>query len=425
MGYCDIYLNRPVIEDNKITYSWQKNALLKGESFWIEYPDSVALEDSSYEVFAPYLPVCIAFAAFGSVRMHLPVYLDETAMAGWIAFIRSIAEAVYVRPFSLEFVNGSVNMERHFWDGRNTALLFGGGTESLLCLARLNEDDVKPVLVGFCGPNWEGSNEEENPYKFELQEKAAADLGLSSIRIRTSFREVFRSHDDLWKPLLRDGAYNIVATALFASFTFTFLFPLAPRLSLVRLVAGNEKDNNVGKFFYSFSGDAVAGLKGMHSSIYYDNYLNDIYKIEVARELFTKYRRYLNYQYSCIANQKQRWCLGCPRCLCSYLYYKMFNVPVQIGGFDEAEVARHMRNLIWRCRFDLFSDDPGVPLDYANIRHEAERSGNQEAIAIIRSIYKNLWWTRFLNFFRRMALFQKLKKPLKKVFFLLQGADLP
>ncbi|HAJ57608.1 MAG TPA: hypothetical protein DCL35_07570 [Candidatus Omnitrophica bacterium] len=417
----DIYLRRPRIEANRIIYSWAGFPLLGGESFWIEYPESVSLEDSSYEVLAPYLAACLAFAAFGKVRAHLPVRLDEAVLGLWLEFIRGMAAVVYRRAFAFEFVNGTERAEQHFWEGKETALLFGGGTESLLCLARLRQDGLNPVLVGLCGPNWEGSNEEINPHKFELQDKAAKDMGLASVKVRTSFREVFKSHDELWKGLLLDGTHNIVTTALFSVFPFTFLFPVAAQWRLSRVVAGNEKDNNAGKFFYASSAEATGRLKGLHPCFSYDSYLNDIYKMDVARELFLKYPQYLPYHYSCIPNQRQRWCLECPKCLCSYLYYKLYNIPPAVAGFDEALIAKRMPNLIWRCRWHLVSGDPGEPLDYLNFLREAQASGNQEVVSIIRQMLDNIWWIRFLNFFRRLGIVQAFKKPLKKVFYLLHG----
>lgn len=420
-AYCDIHLQRPRIESNRITYSWNELVFLKRNSFWIEYPDAVSLEDSSYEVFAPYLAVCLAFAAFGKVRVHLPLRLDEPILGKWLEFVCGMSAAVYKRPFALEFVNGTVRSEQHSWDGARTALLFGGGTESLLCLARLRDDGDSPVLIAFCGPNWEGSNEDMNPHKFELQDRAARDMGLESVRVRTSFREVFRSKDVFWKGLLRDGTHNIVATALLSVFPFTFLFPAAARLRLGRLVAGNEKDNNLGKFFYSSSAEATDRLKGLHPCFSYESYLNDIYKMEVVRELFLKYPQYLPYQYSCIPNKRQRWCLECSKCLCSYLYYKIYKIPPAVAGFDEALIAKRMPNILWRCRWQLVSGDPGESLDYDNLLREAQEAGADEVVAIIQRILKNRWWICFLNFFRLLSIVQALKKPFKKVFYMMQG----
>ncbi len=411
-----VFLNEPKVEKGRLTYSWNQNGPLKGNSFWIEYPGIENITASSYELLVPYLPACLAFAAFGQVRVHLPFELDGEAMAAWIDILRSTARAVYRRGFGFELINGTREAERSSWEGIHTALLFGGGMESLLCLGRLRQEGVRPFLVGFCGPNWDGSNEEKNPHKFELENKICRDFGLTLIKIRTSFRVVFRSHDAFWKDLLKEDAWNIMTSAIFSAFTFTFIIPVAGQFKIGKVIGGNEKENNIGKFYFSFSHEATQRLKGVHRSIHYVSWLNDILKIQVAKELFTRHQDLLEYQYSCLENKHERWCCKCEKCLRNYLFYRIFDADPSVAGMDAGTIRRRLTYLVWSARWALTSGDPGKLSRYTAFREEAIRSQNKEALEILDRIFKNLFLSRFLNVLRRFCSLRSIKKPLRRIF---------
>lgn len=417
----DIFLEEPKVFGNRISYSWNQNPLLKGNGFWIEYPDVTHITASLNEIIVPYLVICLAMAAFGGVRVHLPVELDEQTISNWLNIIKGTAQDAYRRAFKFELINGTRRIERHSWEGANTALLFGGGTESLLCLARLKAEGIKPLLISFRGPNWNGSNQEKNPHKFEFEEMVCRDFDLKLVRISTSFRELIRSHDVFWKNLLVDGAWNIVTTALFSSFYFTFTLPIAEHFRIGKVVSGSEKENNVGKFYYSFSSEAVQRLKGLNANITYVLYLNDLWKSGVVRELFTEHQELLKYQYSCLCNAQERWCLKCEKCFRNYLFYKIYKIDPLVGGIDEEKIKRYLPNLIWKARWQIVSKDPAVSIDYNHLRSEAEKMNSREAEEILNKVLNRHLLVVFLNVFRQMHLVQLLKKPLKKLFYYLQG----
>lgn len=418
---CDIYLEKPRIEGKRLVYSWSENPLFGGRSFWIEYPDAGPISPSPYELCAPYLSVCAAVAAFGNVRVHLPIGLEEKYLEQWRRAIKSICRAVYRRCSGFELINGSGSIAPAEWPGDRTALLFGGGMESLLCLARFKERNIKPVLVSFCGPNWNGSIEEKNPHKFELDAQVARDLGLENFKIRTSFREVFRSHDAFWQGLLAGGAWNIMTSAVFSLLLFTFIWPVADRLGIKTVVGGNEKEDNIGAFFYSFSEAAALFLKGLHPDLGFELHLTDLWKAEIARELFTQHPDMLKYQYSCLSNERERWCHCCEKCFRNYLFYKTYNVDPSASGLDEARIKRNLSNLIWQGRWVYLSRDPAAPGDYEHMLHEAEKMNAREAVEILKQICDKRLMFRFLNFLREQSFVQLWRKPLKKFFYFLQG----
>lgn len=418
---CDIYLEKPRMEGKRLVYSWNENPLFGGRSFWIEYPDIAQALPSLYELCAPYLPVCAAIAAFGNVRVHLPIGLENKYLEQWRRAIGSICQAVYRRCSGFELVNGSGNVAPSEWPGDRTALLFGGGVESLLCLARFRQQNIKPVLVSFCGPNWNGSIEEKNPHKFELDARVSRELGLECFKIRTSFREVFRSHDAFWQGLLAGGAWNIMTSAIFSLLLFTFIWPVAGRLGIRTVVGGNEKEDNIGTFFFSFSKAAASLLKGLHPGLNFELHLTDLWKAEIARELFTQHTDMLKYQYSCLSNERERWCHCCEKCFRNYLFYKTYGIDPAVGGLNEARIKRNLANLIWQGRWVYLSRDPAAPGDYEHMLHEAEKMNAREAVEILKKICDRRLVFKFLNFLRELPFVQLWRKPLKKFFYFLLG----
>jgi hypothetical protein len=389
-NYTEIYLNQPVVAGNRITYSWNENSLFPGRSFWIEYPDISEITASGYELIAPYLPVCIAFAAFGRVRIHLPVALQDRTLTSWVNVITGTAKVLFKRRYQLEFVNGQKMVTETTWRGNNTALLFGGGTESLLCLGKLRNNKVNPILVSFCGPSWRGSNEEENPHKFQLEKQISRDLGLTLINIRTSFRDLIRNKDKFWKPLLVSDVWNIVASSLFATFTFTFIFPIARQFNLQRVVAGNEKENNLSKHFYSFSTSATGKLSTLHNSFSYHSFLNDLWKTQVFKELITNHPELAKYQYSCLENSKTRWCHSCKKCLRNYLFYKIYNCDLSEIGMDEEKLLSNLSKILYLLSWGFAKTGGMGNQSYRIMQEEAERNNCYEAVEIIRKSFKKV-----------------------------------
>ena len=103
----NIYLNEPMVEGNRIIYSWSENPLLDEDGLWIECQDLVLQGPMSVEYLAPYLTICLAFAVLGKISVHLPYKIPEEIFLTWTKTIEDTAVAVFKREKGFRLINGS------------------------------------------------------------------------------------------------------------------------------------------------------------------------------------------------------------------------------------------------------------------------------------------------------------------------------
>src|SRR3989338_8856988 len=158
----EFILNRPVIQGNRVIYSWSPQGPFTSASYYVEYPDLSEIKSSPGKLAESYLAVCVALAASGEVRLELPVRLDNGVLERWHDLIRIFGRGLFRRPGRCLIENGQEPPAYETFPAEKTALFFGGGTESLLALARLLQEGTAPFLISAGGPGWRGSDPELN-----------------------------------------------------------------------------------------------------------------------------------------------------------------------------------------------------------------------------------------------------------------------
>jgi hypothetical protein len=338
-----IVLNPPKVDKNRVYYSWAPNRGFKKTGFWVEYPDLEQILAGPGKLAEAYFPVCLGLAAGGPARFVLPARVDEAVLENWRKAIETASQKLYRRPASLSFETTGPEPDYRKGPFTDTALFFGGGTESLLCLARLRAEGESPWLVSLGGTDWAGSDPEGNPDKFRMDEKISSDLNLRLLRVRTNFKEAVNSPN--WPPLAKPDV-SMVNASLLLPFFLSFMMPVCEQLGIGRLINGNEKMNFPDEYF-CFSPAMTSRMTRIARDIVYEPCLSDILKEEVCEELYGKYPVYASYQYSCWRNRGQRWCYRCESCLEYYMLAKQNRLPISTLGMSEAEIRRNLRRLIW------------------------------------------------------------------------------
>ncbi len=338
----DVILNLPAVKKNRVHYSWTSNKGFKQAHFWVEYPDLQNIEASPGKLTEAYFPVCLGLAATGPVHIQLPVKVEAQVLKNWTEAIQTTSKKLFRQKAAVEFTTTAEPAGYRPGPFKETALFFGGGTESLLTLARLQKEGVSPYLVSFGGSDWAGSNPDENPDKFKMDEKIAHDLDLRLLRVRTNFKDAANSTH--WGDFMKPGVSGVNA-CLFLPFFISFLLPVSEQLGLGRIVNGNEKMNFPDEYF-CFSPPMTSRMAHISKDVLYESHLSDILKEQVCEELYRKYPEYARYQYSCWRNRGKRWCYHCESCLEYYMLAKHNGLAVETIGMDEGEVRSNMDILV-------------------------------------------------------------------------------
>ena len=327
----EFILNRPVIQKNRVIYSWSPQGPFTSPSYYVEYPDLSEIKSSPGKLAEGYLAVCVALAALGEVRLTLPVQLDGGVLDRWRHLIQIFSRQLFRRPGRCLIENGQEPPAYETFSAEKTALFFGGGAESLLALARLLESGVTPFLISAGGPGWRGSDPEINPDKSRLDGQLASDLGLQVLRIRTNFRQIV-------------GA-SLMNAALFTPLFISLSLPLCERFALKRLVQGHERMNDP-KDYFCFSPPAAAALEAVAFGVSYESRLNDLYKQNICHELYTRHPALLRYQYSCWKNKGERWCHECEACFRYFLLLKIEGIRSEEVGLDSRRIFSNLPKIL-------------------------------------------------------------------------------
>lgn len=393
-----ITFNTPRIEGKRIFLSWEPNPLFRDPGYWIEYVDLQELHSSPDALLEAYLPVCLAFSVLGDIAIHLPSHIDYRVLECWNKICTDTSRILCKRTARIEFIvpkkmNEEAPKNRSF---KETALIFGGGSESLLTLARLLDKKISPYLVSLWGEHWSGSNPDINRGRFVLEEKLCQEFKLKIIRIHTNVKTIYDKRKI--KPYLRQGVYFVNA-ALFLPINISVLLPVAEQLNLGTITSGNEMENSLDMHYYSFSSAMIKNLNLCGQYVEYRSHLENLTKIEILKELHIQYPHIAKYQYSCNGSINQRWCLNCEKCLRNYLAYKTLEIDPMTVGMDESKLLENLRNIIrqtkqkiHKCRI-MFEEWDGI-------RREAITQDKKEIINIINSVYGHNILRKIKFFFR-------------------------
>ncbi|MFH1645142.1 MAG: hypothetical protein ABIB11_01855 [Candidatus Omnitrophota bacterium] len=393
-----VQLNKPKVEGNKIFYSWSHNPLLDEKGYWIEYKQLTKITSAGEEeILAPYLPICLAFAVLGDIEVVLPFKLDERIFNKWQEIINCTARDVYSRKTFFCLKNGDQPLGKSVWDGGKTGLFFGGGSESLLSLARLKEKGIDPILLSFEGELWHGSDHLINPHKFELEEGVASEFGLNIFLVSTSFFKLIYSPDEDWREYLGHNLWGIIMSALHVPFFLTAIMPVARQIGLKYLVVGNEEEDYYDVSLYCFCKGPLDRLKDLISPLDYKSYISDMSKRDVLEELHMKFTKLAKYQYSCQMNEKERWCLRCEKCFLNYIFFKLNNIDLTNVGIDEDEAKARLADMIHAAKRAV-AEDAGKRREYNKYMTEALRKDNKEVCILLKSVFSNIHFRIFKHF---------------------------
>lgn len=330
----------PVVRGNKVYFSWPSHPVFSTNHYWIEYPNLEKISPSPGKLTESLFPLCIAFAALG-IPLKLPVRLPDDLWRHWMDVINIVSRKFFKKK-DFRLVNGEAPPCYRPIERNETLLCFGGGTESLLCLAYLSEVATKPILGSFSGPAWSGSNPEKNPHKFIMDEQIASEFGLETLRVHTNFREIVNG--DAWRPYLKEDI-SMLNSVLLLPFFISFIFPIAEQFGIRHIINGNEKMNFPDEYF-CFSPDMTLHYESLAQGVDYRSQLGNFFKEEVCRELYLKYPQFAKYQYSCWRNLKQRWCYQCESCLEYFALLKNYGVDPELIGMEETKIRIHRDELV-------------------------------------------------------------------------------
>ena len=390
----------PKIQGNRIFFSWEPHpSLLTDSSYWIEYIDLKEIRIRSEALLEAYLPIFLAFSFLGDVTFILPGSVAPRVLETWKKTCFDTSLALSKRPACVEFVAQEESIISHVQEApesensglKETALLLGGGSESLLTLARLLKKGIAPILISLWGPGWNGSDPEVNEDRFTLEEKLKKQEGLRIVRIHTNIRHLF-DHEK-FKPYLRTKTF-IIDAALFLPITLSAVLPVAEQLRVCTIVSGNEKENR--DSIYSCSPEMAKNLRCLGRQATYYSFLEDLEKIKIIKELHIMHPSIAQHQYSCWKSVHERWCLKCEKCVRNYIIYKIIGVEPKTVGMDEEKLLQNLRNNIGVIKKRIRQDGT-VRGEWSAIREEATNQNKKEIVNIINSFYKPFFLQRFFK----------------------------
>lgn len=391
-----ISLNTPRVEGNKIFLSWEQSPIFKESSYWIEYVGLKELDCRPEALLEAYLPICIALSFLGEVTIKLPGYVDPVVLETWRKTCTDTSRVLGKRTANIEFITSDSNKE-YTYENKNfkeTALLFGGGSESLLTLAHLLDRKISPYLASLWGEGWIGSDPSLNRERFDLEKELCQEFQLKIIRIQTNARTIF--HKKNFKPYLRQKVF-IIDAAFMLPINISVLLPVAEQLNIGTIASGNEKEASSDIQVYSLSSEMTRNLNSPGKYVKYYSDLESLPKIEVLKELHQRYPNIARYQYSCFSAINARWCLNCEKCFRNYIIYKIFDIDPMSVGIDEAKILQNFGNNI-RIAKEGVRKSKARFKEWSRIKKEAIEQDKKEIVKVINLFYKNIL-LRKIHFF--------------------------
>lgn len=338
----EIVFHRPQVRGNRVLFSWDPLPGFRRNGCEVRYPDLTRVAASTGKLTEAYLPMVLAAAAWGDVRVRLPYRLPDAILERWAELARALGERLFKQPGQVRF-EGDPPGGTYAQAGAETGLFYGGGTESLLTLAHLRGEGVRPILISLGGPNWPGSDPERNPDKFELDRRISEELDLKLLSVWTNFKDAF--DPAAWSRWLKPGISLINAVIALPGFIAAVL-PVAEQSGLGRLVNGNERMNFPDEYL-CFSPLATERLRWISWGVRYESRLGDFLKEDVCHSLYRDHPELARFQYSCWRNDGRRWCYRCQSCLEYFMLLKNSRLPVEAVGMKEPLIRANLKRLIW------------------------------------------------------------------------------
>ena len=393
------------VSDRRLEYTWTPNPFPGApNSFWVEYPFEVA-QVKGLDVFYPVLPVfqALGFADSG-FHLNSPLLSGTNArdgqsafehvLANWLDIVEREAVGNFGKPIRVE-----ADIEGRPFDRRpvastsqlkpypDAALFLGGGGESLLALAELLGQSIKPHLISYIGPGWTGSDPIKNETKVAQDLRVAEDLGLPLHHVQSNIYGLFAQ-------MQNDLSKRMVVDAFFANrvpFIPILVSLFAPMTGVYRLGAvyhGHEKHYEPDITFHCFTKTFTDQLARCFSPVFaYRRIFADLHKVEVFEKLCTQHREFLKYQYSCYNNEHERWCHACEKCFRYYILFKLFRVPFGDVGFNEARMLQFLSTVPEEIFGHVWSDDCSRA-SYRATLAKAHAQGNQEAYDFLARVIR-------------------------------------
>lgn len=396
-----IKLHGPKIDGNKLHLAWDDTELFDEAGFWIEYQGLDGALSHTNKLQEAYLPVCIALALLGDITLKLPLPMYRAVLDRWEDVCSSTARVMGRKSSVVKILApGITPEEKREGTPDKTALLFGGGSESLLTLGRLMDKGIRPYLISCWGRSWLGSDPEVNLKRYELEQELSREFGLRILRVNTNVRSIF--HKKNFKPFLKRKVY-ITNAALFLPIVLSSVLPVTRSLGIKLIVCGHEKECHKGFKSYSFSADMTAKLRLPGEDVQYRSCLSDLTKVRIISELHERYPKIAKYQYSCFNSNTGRWCMECEKCLRNYISIKLCGADPGVVGLDEERIMGNLSSILNKTK----RRDYSKPLFAAweNIISRAKVSGQDDMAQIAgkmtgwplfaRSLKRQLfWWYR-------------------------------
>ena len=400
-------INARRVSDRRLEYTWTPNPFPGApNTLWVEYPFDVT-RIKGHDVLYPILPLFLALG-FADTRFHLvssapdqSVVNDQNltfqqVLTNWLDIVESEAMENFGKRIHAEAdINGQM-VGRDAVDGVSTqppllgtesALFLGGGAESLLALAELTEQNIKPHLISYLGPGWIGSDPAKNENKVLQDRRTAQELGLP-------LHHVFSNIYGLFAQMQNELSGHMIVDAFFANrvpFSAAQVSLSAPMTGIYNLGAlylGHEKlpenDPNFHCFTKSFT-DKLA--RCFSPKLAYRRILGELHKVDVLERLCTKHSRFLKFQYSCYNSEHERWCLACEKCLRYYILFKLYDAPFDIVEFDEARMLANFARMHAEIASHVWTE--GYSRDtYTGILARARARGKQDVCVFLSNLIR-------------------------------------
>ncbi len=388
-------------------YTWTPNPFPDApNTLWVEYPFDVA-RIKGYDVLYPALPLFLALG-FADTRFHLvspepdqSVVNDQNlafqqVLGNWLDIVESEAAENFGKRIHAEAtINGQIVGRDAVGGvptqppllGIETALFFGGGTESLLALAELTEQNIKPHLISYLGPGWIGSDPAKNKNKVLQDHRTARELGLPLCHVNSNIYSVFAQ-------MQNELSGRMIVDAYFANrvpFTAAQVSLSAPMTSIYNLGAlylGHEKLPENDPNFHCFTTPFTDKLAWCFSpKLAYRRILGELLKVDVFEKLFTKHSQFLKFQYSCFNNDHERWCLACEKCLRYYILFKLYDARLDIVEFDEGRMLGNFARMHAEIASHVWTE--GYSRDtYTGILAKARACGKQDLCGFLSNLIR-------------------------------------
>ena len=402
----DYTISAQQVSDQRLEYTWTPNPFPAApNTLWVEYPFDVA-QIKGQDVFYPVLPLFLALG-FADSRFHLlsripnrPGTNDRDAvfqqvLANWLDFIETEAAMNFGGKIYAEADVDGRMIERDVarpapaatpYPG--VALFLGGGAESLLSLAQLTEQQLRPHLISYLGPGWIGSDPVTNESKIGLDQRIAKELGVELHHIHSNMYGLFVQMQSQLQERMVEAAF-FVNRVPFTPTLVSLFAPLTSIYSLGTAYHGHEWQPEGDPTFLCFAKSFTDRLASAFSPKFtYRRILWNLSKVDVFERLCTKHPRFLKYQYSCHNNQHERWCCNCEKCFRYYVLYKLFDAPFDAAEFDEPRMLRNFARIRPRIADYIWSEDYAREA-YRGILARASARGNKELCELLSNLFRD------------------------------------